>query len=272
MEVLKQDSQKQIDLNIQIHDKIAQQYEKVHGEIFNEIEQNRLSRDLKKAVELVQAGQQPLKALDYGCGSGNLTQHLLHFDLEVTAADVSAHFLKLVQHRYQTNKLSVLQLNGRDLSNIDSESFDFIALYSVLHHIPDYLSAVEELARVCKPGGVIYMDHENNPDYWLNKREYNEFIKKAKRFDVKKYLNFYNYIHKVRSLFNPRYSNEGDIHVWPDDHIEWSLIEDSLVSNGFEVVLTKDYLHYNRLYRMDVFRAYENRLSDMRVMAFRRRL
>ncbi len=54
----------------------AAAYERTHREIFNPVEQPRLRDALRRAIEAVQTGSKPLKALDYGCGSGNLTQAL----------------------------------------------------------------------------------------------------------------------------------------------------------------------------------------------------
>ena len=51
---------------------------------------------------------------------------------------------------------------------------------------------------------------------------YKEFKSKALRIDWRKYFVFLNYVGKIRRWFNPKYSNEGDIHVWKDDRIEFS--------------------------------------------------
>ena len=142
--------------NIAIHDRIAKRYDRIHGEIFNDVEQSRLRADVKHAVDSISSGS--LNALDFGCGSGNLTRHLLENGCSVTSADVSQGFLDLVQSRYPT--VDTHRLNGIDLSEIATSTFDIVATYSVLHHVPDYLAAVREMARVCKPGGVLYLDHE----------------------------------------------------------------------------------------------------------------
>jgi ubiquinone/menaquinone biosynthesis C-methylase UbiE len=38
--------------------------------------------------------------------------------------------------------------------------FDIITLSSVLHHLPNYFGTLENLTRVLKPGGVLYLTHE----------------------------------------------------------------------------------------------------------------
>jgi ubiquinone/menaquinone biosynthesis C-methylase UbiE len=260
----------QIRLNTDIHDRISKRYMQRHGEIFNEVEQERLRETVRRAIGMVCSGSEILKALDFGCGPGNLTRHLLDLDVNVVAADVSERFLELVHERFATTKLSTLRLNGTDLSGVESNSFDFVGVYSVLHHIPDYISAVSELARVCRPGGIIYLDHEPTEWYWTEDAAYKRFTAEALRFDWRKYLVLGNYVGKVRRLFDPRHSNEGDIHVWKDDHVEWGLLEDTLHAANCMPVLSEDYLLYRKLYRRDVYEKYRGLFADTRVMAFRK--
>lgn len=263
-------AQDQIERNIAIHNQVAQKYEKLHGEIFNEVEQERLANALTRARATIRSGSEPLRALDFGCGSGNLSRHMLALGFDVTAADVSADFLRLVERRFPDERLSLLQMNGRDLSNVPDASFDLIAAYSVLHHIPDYLGAIGELARVCRPGGVIMLDHEQSEGYWQGDPVYDAFRKAGLRFDWRKYLTPSNYVHRVRRLFNPRYTNEGDIHVFPDDHIEWPKIRDQMAAAGFEIVVDEEYLLYRSLYRREIYEEYRGRCTDTRLMIFRK--
>lgn len=264
------EARRQIERNIAIHEKVARKYDALHGEIFNAVEQQRLAGALERASAAVRTGAEPLRALDYGCGSGNLTRHMLDLGLEVTAADVSASFLRLVQSRFGSDRLTTLLMNGSDLAEVPDASFDLIATYSVLHHIPDYLAAIGEFARVCRPGGAILLDHEPTEGYWREDPVYRRFRAAALRFDWRKYLRPSNYAHKVRRLFDPRWSNEGDIHVWPDDHVEWPLIKDLMARLGFEVAIEEDYLLYRKLYRREVYDRYAGRCTDTKLMVFRK--
>lgn len=263
-------AQEQIERNIEVHNRVAKSYEAQHGEIFNEVEQARLANALARARDAVRTAAQPLTALDFGCGSGNLSRHLLALGLEVTAADVSVDFLRLVERRFAGQPLSVLLMNGTDLREVPDRRFDLIAAYSVLHHIPDYLASIRELARVTKAGGVIVFDHEQNEAFWQADPVYKAFVKEASRFDWGKYLRPSNYVHKLRRLANPRYTNEGDIHVFADDHIEWPEIKAVLADAGFEIVVEEDYLLYRAIYRREVFDRYVGRCTDTKLMIFRK--
>lgn len=261
---------RQIARNIRVHNRIAESYDATHGEIFNDIEQSRLRAALGRARDGVATGSKPLRALDFGCGSGNLTRHLLALGMEVVAADVSRAFLRVVEQRFVSEPVSTLPISGDGLAGTADASFDFVAAYSVLHHIPDYLAAVREMARVLKPGGVLLLDHEPTEAYWTQPAIFREFEAAARTPDWGKFLKPSNYVHKLRRLFNPRHTNEGDIHVWPDDHVEWPGIASLLEGHGFEVILREDYLLFRQGYRPAVYDAYRGRLADMRVMAFRK--
>lgn len=260
----------QIARNVALHDRVARKYERLHGEIFNDVEQARLRGALQRAVDEVRTGSAPVRALDMGCGSGNLTGHLLEIGAEVTAADVSSGFLKLVEDRYSGRPLRTHLLSGRDMSELGDGSFELVATYSVLHHIPDYLGACREMARMCRAGGVIFIDHEASPNSWSDPR-LEQFRREASRFDWRKYARPSNYAHRVRRMFNPKHSNEGDIHVWPDDHIEWDAIEQAMADAGCDTVVADDYLLYRSLYRREVYDRHKDRLADTRVMMFRKR-
>jgi ubiquinone/menaquinone biosynthesis C-methylase UbiE len=266
-------AKKEIEFNIKAHDKVAGKYEKVHDEIFNDIEQDRIRSVLGQIIETVKSSGKNLKALDVGCGSGNLTRHLIDLGVYTVSADVSESFLKLVEQRFSSTHLSKpLKINGRDLANVQDCTFDIAAAYSVLHHVPDYLYLIKEMCRVLKKGGVIYLDHEANETYYQKTKEYVEFLKMAtpKSVLLRKYLrllaDFDFYVNFIKKRINPKYKCEGDIHVWPDDHIEWDKIEQLLTSEGFEIVLKRDYLLYRGSYRRDIYEQYKQKCGDMTML------
>ena len=71
----------------------------------------------------MRTGRTPIAALDFGCGSGNLTGHLLKCGAVVTAADVTPRFLDLVRKRHPADRLRTFRLNGIDLDGLDDAVF-----------------------------------------------------------------------------------------------------------------------------------------------------
>src|SRR5437660_1330907 len=121
----------QIARNALIHDRLVETYENTHGEIFNSVEQDRLRSASAMATSHIVSGTARPRTLDYGCGTGNLTRHLVHLGCQVMAADVSSKCTKLVHQRYgTTGSVDTLVLNGRDLSNVADASFDLVGAYS----------------------------------------------------------------------------------------------------------------------------------------------
>lgn len=259
-----------LEWNIKTHDRLARRYEKIHGEIYNVEEQARLRRELNEAVSAIETRADEKIALDFGCGAGNLTQHLSNLGCAVIASDVSQGFLDLVGSRRYPTEVKTLKLNGFDLSNMEDESVDMVATYSVLHHVPDYLGIVKEFMRVLKPGGVLYIDHEMSAEFWSESKTYREFLgemKKKVKTDIGKYLvleNYYDWL--IRRFINPRYHREGDIHVFADDHIEWDRIADVVLNAGGVICRAQSYLLFRRNYDLAVYEAYKNKTSDVHMM------
>ena len=254
----KNNIKKLIDLNIKQHEKIYRNYESIHLEIFNSIEQNRIYNSLKQCKKLISTKDNILTALDFGSGTGNLSKHLLAMGFEITCADISKKLLNLIKEKFHKSTIHTLIINGENLNNIKEETFNFVGCYSVLHHVPDYLLIVNELIRVCKKGGVIYIDHEKSSNYYIKLKEFQNFYKKISIFDIKKYLNIYNYINKFKSFFKKRYTNEGDLHVWTDDNIDWDKIIEILKTNNCEIIYLKDYLAYSNNYDYQKFTKYKD--------------
>jgi ubiquinone/menaquinone biosynthesis C-methylase UbiE len=255
----------------------ASRYDRVHGDIFNDTEQQRLRQALTSAIEAVQTGSGTLRALDYGSGSGNVVRHLLALGLRTTATDVTEAFLKILDEKFAgEDRLDTRRINGADLAEFDSGTYDLVTTYSVLHHVPDYLAIIREMCRVLKPGGILYIDHEVNENYYQRPPAYREFLRRAKpRCDWRRYGRLITdprgYIHILRRLFNPRYKREGDIHVWPDDHIEWDRIEAVVMEAGLDVVHQEDYLLCRNIYAPEVYEAYKDRCTDERLLVARKK-
>ncbi|MFC1731282.1 class I SAM-dependent methyltransferase [candidate division KSB1 bacterium] len=259
--------------NIAAHNNMVDIYDKKHGEIFNPIEQERLHRKLNFAISAISSDSKKILALDYGCGTGNITNHLIDLNINTISADVTKNFLHVINKKFsESGKSNVLLLNGYNLSSIKDNKFDLVVSYSVLHHIPDYLKIIEEFIRVLKPGGVIFIDHENSPSYWNQTEEYREFIQMMKS-KWKRYLNLLKpkwYFNILRLLINPRYQAEGDIHVFPDDHIEWDKIRSLLTTKKCETILEEDFLLYKRKYSLEHYLKYKDKCSDMRLLISRK--
>ena len=263
-------SASQVANNIRVHDQIAKQYERVHGEIYNDIEQMRLRSSLTRALSFVQTNGESKLALDFGCGAGNLTKHITSLGCDVLACDISQGFLDLVASRQYPASVKTVRLNGSDLSNIPDATVDMVATYSVLHHVPDYLGILAEFVRVLKPGGIVFIDHEASAEVWQPTPERLAFLgamgnavgsRWRKYFRPRNYLDWF-----IWNFVDPRYRPEGDIHVFKDDHIEWDRVAAVLESSGAEIVAEEDYLLFRRGFDESVYERFRHQTADIHLI------
>lgn len=274
-----------IDYNSRIHNLIAPLYEARHAEIFNENEQARIRSQLAFALAGIRSAESSPRVLDYGAGTGNLTRHLLAQGASVVASDVSGGCLKEVRAMAgDAARLELSLLNGRDLSQFPDGCFDMVAVYSVLHHVPDYLGIIKEFLRVLKPGGVVYLDHEVCPSFWGATPDYDAYQAElgdrlpAERESLWRYLvgilrrrNRWRYLAAALYLRWKRFDDdEGDIHTHPDDHIEWERIRE-LLEPRCEVLRELDYLVCReRSTPAVVWEKWRSRCADMRLLIARK--
>lgn len=260
------------------HDRIAEIYNAKHKEIYNEYEQKRLVSTISELLDF-SYNKTDISVLDFGSGTGNLALKFLDYSCKVTACDVSFKSLSILKkHSGNSRDLVTMQIKGTQLPFQDN-SFDIVVTYSVLHHIPDYLLAVKEMIRVCKPGGLIYIDHEANKNRWNPSDELSRWYKVS---DQTKFEHLFKLI-KTGELFtfsffktafnklfiDPRYEREGDIHVWPDDHIEWQKIHEVFKIENCIRIKEVDYLMYKPKGAAD-FNSFKDVCNDTKYVIYRK--
>jgi len=112
--------------------------------------------------------------LDMGCGEGFYSMVLDNlYNCKITAVDFDPEILALA-HKWLDGRSNVTLEQG-DITKLrfPDSSFDKIVCTEVLEHIDDDKTAIKELYRVLKPGGVIAITvpNKNYPLLWdpLNK-------------------------------------------------------------------------------------------------------
>lgn len=97
----------------------------------------------------------PLRVLEIGSGHGGYTEPVLAAGCDVTAVEASQPAVEELQRRYGTNpRFRALLDRDGTLAGID-EAYSMVLIVSVLHHIPDYLSFLDNVSSHLSPGGVL---------------------------------------------------------------------------------------------------------------------
>lgn len=90
---------------------------------------------------------------DVGCGTGQLVEAMAPFVTRVFAIDPSSAMLKAAKQRLGKTANVELKRGGAEALPIEDGTVDAVTIVLVLHHLNDPPAALEEAARVLKPGG-----------------------------------------------------------------------------------------------------------------------
>jgi SAM-dependent methyltransferase len=94
--------------------------------------------------------------LEVGCGTGLILERLARVARRAEGIDLSRGMLEKARAR----GLHVHEASATALPYPDA-SFDVVASFKVLAHVPDITTALAEMARVCRPGGRVLAELYN---------------------------------------------------------------------------------------------------------------
>lgn len=119
------------------------------------------------AARLLETEPRTARLLELGCGSGQLTFALAErfdglvgidlSDVRVTTAQ------RLVAERYPQYRDKVT-FSARDVSQplpFPDKSFDVVLAIALIEHVVDPFALMDEIARVCRPGGCVVLNTPN---------------------------------------------------------------------------------------------------------------
>jgi ubiquinone/menaquinone biosynthesis C-methylase UbiE len=149
--------------NEDYHDQEADHYDSTQPFIRNDFAQKLFLDDIRSIIDKLSGVADPIRVLDCGAGTGNLTLKFLHHGCTVTSVDLSQNMLSRLQ-----KKASALGKGKLDVSHSDIDSFlqttkqryNVVCSSSFLHHLPDYTSTYRLMTNVCAADAVIYTAFE----------------------------------------------------------------------------------------------------------------
>lgn len=162
--------------NIQLSKVEAAVYDHNHFEIFHPWEQKRLTALLGKLSE----GR---KVLDVATGTGNIITKC-DKAIERVGIDLSPDMMDKA-HR-KNNQIHFLEAVADHLPFPDN-TFDLVVTYSSLHHFPDSIAVVREMARVLQPSGILILDHEE----YFQEKQWKETVYQFLRTGLNVLANLY---------------------------------------------------------------------------------
>jgi SAM-dependent methyltransferase len=128
-------------------------------------------------VDLLLSGRPGRAVLNAGAGQGTLSTRLEKLGFDVTSVDASPSALAVLRKRV------VGQVVGADVTALPfrAKQFDAAALGEVLEHIEDDGAALQEVARVVRPGGLVAISVPANPKLYGRSDEWAGHVRRYTR-------------------------------------------------------------------------------------------
>jgi ubiquinone/menaquinone biosynthesis C-methylase UbiE len=105
------------------------------------------------------------RVLEMACGRGGFTKLLASMGARVVASDFSSAALEITKQRIAPSDcgISSVDLIRADAHQLpfSNASFDIIISCETIEHLPHPLEALLEMARVCRPEGLLYLTTPN---------------------------------------------------------------------------------------------------------------
>lgn len=161
----------------------------------NHYKQSRLFKKrylvFQQAVKRYGSGSR--KALDYGAGSGVLTEILINSFESVVATDLSEKMMEVAREKYKDcPNVKIVEIH-----KLQQASFDFLICSSVIEYAKDPNQFLATLSSYVRPGGIMLITFPNKlgPLQLINR-----YILAPLRGDS--YTNFQHHLHSSHSILD----------------------------------------------------------------------
>lgn len=131
----------------------------VHGHADSVLRSHRTRTAENSAAYLLAALRPGLRVLDVGSGPGTITVDLARRVApgRVTALETSQDIASLTRAEADRRGCTTVDVVVGDVHALDlpTDRYDVVHAHQVLQHVADPVTALREMIRVCRPGGVV---------------------------------------------------------------------------------------------------------------------
>ena len=133
--------------------------------------------------------------LECACGTGAISVHIAPVCYRLVATDISNKMLRVAEKKCRRFGNVIFRKADLTALKVKDNSFDVVVAGNVIHLLDDPYAALDELARVCKPGGLMiiptYINISNGKDTATTKFFKAVGVEFKRNFDLFSYKAFF---------------------------------------------------------------------------------
>ncbi|MFC2059841.1 class I SAM-dependent methyltransferase, partial [Chloroflexota bacterium] len=146
-----------------------------------------LFRNPQKRIKMIPL-KEGMTVVDYGCGPGRYTipiAKLVGPKGKVLAIDIQPLAISTVKKKASSEALTNIEATLVDSyhTGIEESSVDLVLLVDTFHMISDYNALLQELKRILRPDGLLFMDSGH-----MKMQRASDIIENSALFTIKEFL------------------------------------------------------------------------------------
>ncbi len=106
--------------------------------------------------------------LEIGAGNGNVAKTLLSSEIKIfsyTVSEMNLSRLNGIRRNIDDSRISILEIDAENIPKSEHGKYDTVIMVALIEHLIDPLRAMQEIRKLLKPGGFVYIDTPNIAKY-----------------------------------------------------------------------------------------------------------
>lgn len=116
--------------------------------------------------------------IDIGCGGGYISNRIYEMSQskQVVGIDFSSQAIELAKKKYKDKPITFIECTATNI-NLESNSIDIAVCFGLIEHIENFDLCFNEIKRILKQGGFLYLTSSNKHSFMYIHRKIKEFFK-----------------------------------------------------------------------------------------------
>lgn len=141
------------------------------------LREKKANKKCKKLFETIPI-EKDWSVVDLGCGGGYISNKIYEMSgsMQIIGIDFSSKAIELAKRNCKNKPIKFMTNNATSI-DIESNSIDMVVCFGLIEHIENYDLCFQEIIRILKKEGVLYLTSSNKHSFMYIHRKIKEFFK-----------------------------------------------------------------------------------------------